>query len=137
MSLKEGNLSIGKIIIDKNTTLNDIQEFVAQYQNISIRKKNDGRANVRFTEAVPIGNKRFVTRISISASKISRIELKISDSSINEWDYKELMRLHREWLEEQIGYPESTLLDNEYSWGTINQWYDPRVRDAGITILYQ
>lgn len=69
-------------------------------------------------------------------NRIKGIELKVDDPTINEWDYESLMDQHSDWIEEQIGYPASTLPETIYDWGRVSQWYDPRARDAGIRILY-
>lgn len=134
-NLKKGELEIDGVFIFPNCKLDDIKtkESSSMFKFITLDSHNK---SLRFLKAPKLGSKYFNVRLSFKNNLISGINLKVKDSSINQWDYEEKLSQHGEWLTEQIGYPEGILSENLFDWGKITQWYDPRSCDAGISILY-
>lgn len=135
-NLNNGTLIIEGIEVNQDTKLNFFEKLLATNPNFEVRKRQPDKATVGSLRPIQLGSKRFSVRISFENNIIKGILLKVSDSSINQWDYEEKLSQHGEWLTEQIGYPEGILSENVFEWGKITQWYDPRSSDAGISILY-
>ncbi|MCP1125731.1 hypothetical protein CN326_04080 [Bacillus sp. AFS018417] len=134
-NLKQGILEINKVLITPNCRLNEvILEF--NKDDIKIIKVDDETTVVRLLAPVKIGTKSFGIGIFFENEVIWSIDLKVADPSINEWDYKEMLAQHGDWLVEQIGHPAGILSENVYEWGKITQWDDPRSCTAGISIVY-
>ncbi|MGM0888386.1 MAG: hypothetical protein ACQEW5_15780 [Bacillota bacterium] len=135
-NLNNGTLTIEGIEVNQDTKLDFFEKSLATNPNFEVRKRQPDKATVGSLRPIQLGSKRFSIRISFENNIIKGIRLKVSDSSINQWDYEEKLSQHGEWLTEQIGYPEGILSENVFEWGKITQWYDPRSSDAGISILY-
>jgi hypothetical protein len=134
-NLKKGTIDIDGFKILPKINLYDVTENIPSTKIKEI-KINETSTAIRFLDSVKLGSKKFLVKIFFNNDNIKGIDLQISDSSINEWDFEELMRQHGEWLGENIGFPDASLGENSYDWGSITQWYDPRARDAGIRIRY-
>ncbi|AZV44287.1 hypothetical protein [Peribacillus asahii] len=135
-NLREGKLIVEGIEVSKDTKLTVFEKFLTINTSLEARKRQNGKATVGSLKPIQLGSKKFAVRISFENNNIQGIRLKVSDPSINEWDYEEKLSQHGEWLTEQIGYPEGILSENVFEWGKIKQWYDQRSSDAGISILY-
>lgn len=135
-NLNNGKLTIEGIEVNQDTKLDFFEKSLATNPNFEVRKRQPDKATVGSLRPIQLGSKRFSVSISFENNIIKGIRLKVSDSSINQWDYEEKLSQHGEWLTEQIGYPEGILSENVFDWGKITQWYDPRSSDAGISILY-
>ncbi|MBD8588167.1 hypothetical protein IFT92_10130 [Peribacillus simplex] len=135
-NLNNGTLTIEGIEVNQDTKLDFFEKSLATNPNFEVRKRQPDKATVGSLRPIQLGSKRFSVRISFENNIIKGIRLKVSDSSINQWDYEEKLSQHGEWLTEQIGYPEGILSENVFEWGKITQWYDPWSSDAGISILY-
>ncbi|AJH16929.1 hypothetical protein [Bacillus mycoides] len=134
-NLIDGVLTIEGIEINPNTTLRDIEDAFGK-ANAEVRRRTNERATLRFSQPVKLGSKNFRISIAFKNEHIWGIELIVADPSINEWDYKEMLAQHGDWLVEQIGHPAGILSENIYEWGKITQWDDFRSCSAGISILY-
>ncbi|PAK43522.1 hypothetical protein [Peribacillus simplex] len=136
-NLKNGIMIIDGIKVKQDTNLDFFEKSFSKNPNFEVRKRlSDEAATVGSLRPIQLGSKKFSVRISFEKNIIQGIRLKVSDPSINQWDYEEKLSQHGEWLTEQIGYPEGILSENVFEWGKITQWYDPRSCDAGISILY-
>jgi len=136
-NLNNGILTIEGIEVKQDTNLDFLEKSFVTNPNFEVRKRqSDEAATVGSLRPIQLGSKKFSVRISFEKNIIQGIRLKVSDPSINQWDYEEKLSQHGEWLTEQIGYPEGILSENLFEWGKITQWYDPRSCDAGISILY-
>ncbi|MGG0651093.1 hypothetical protein ABE083_30835 [Bacillus mycoides] len=134
-NLIDGVLTIGGIEINPNTTLKNIEDAFGK-ANAEVRRRTNERATLRFSQPVKLGSKNFRISIAFKNEHIWGIELIVADPSIDEWDYKEMLAQHGEWLVEQIGHPAGILSENAYEWGKITQWDDFRSCTAGISIVY-
>ncbi|EOO34074.1 hypothetical protein [Bacillus mycoides] len=134
-NLIDGILTIGGIEINPNTTLKDIEDAFGK-ANAEVRRRTNERATLRFSQPVKLGSKNFRISIAFKNEHIWGIDLIVADPSINEWDYKEMLAQHGDWLVEQIGHSAGILSENIYGWGKITQWDDFRSCTAGISIVY-
>ncbi|MGG0731640.1 hypothetical protein [Bacillus paramycoides] len=134
-NLKQGILEINKVLIAPNLNLSEvIMKF--NKDDIEIMKIDDETTVVGLLSPTKIGTKNFSVEIFFKNEIIWFIELRIADPNINEWDYKEMLAQHGDWLVEQIGHPAGILSENIYEWGKITQWDDFRSCTAGIRIVY-
>ncbi len=133
--LGRGILEMEGISLKPKYKLGDLIKALPS-DKIKILNLDEATMVVRFLMPIKIGSKKFYVRINFDNNYLSGIELKISDLNIDEWDYKSMLGQHGDWLTEQIGYPNGILSVNEFAWGKITQWDDPRSCDAGIRISY-
>lgn len=129
-SLKDGMINIEGFKVTPNTMMID---FITYFPSGKIKIiKNDA---VRFKQAVLLESKYFIVSLRFK-EKISSVNLVVSDSALDDWDYMAKSDQHGEWLCKQIGYPQGLLDENYFSWGKIIQWEDFRSRQSQINILY-
>ncbi len=125
-----GELQIGDIIIDSNTTVKSLEN---KNLNIKIR---EGKPNsyVYFLSPQSIFSEVFVIHLLFKDEKLSKIFLRVY-SEIEE-DGWAIAKRHRRWLIKLLGEEQGIKNQIKFAWGIINPWVDMRSGQSEIHITY-